>query len=51
MQGHEGQSKCYVFGVEGTGSGADGASNRSYPDGSDIANSTEMTGSFSYLAA
>ena len=51
LQGHEGQSKCYVFGVEGPGSGADGASNRSYPDGSDIANSTEMTGSFSYLAA
>ena len=50
LQGHEGQSKCYVFGVEGPGSGADGASNRSYPDGSDIANSTEMTGSFSYLA-
>ena len=51
LQGHEGQSKCYVFGVEGPGSGADGASNRSYPDGSDIANSTEMTGSFSYLTS
>ena len=51
LQGHEGQSKCYVFGVEGPGSGADGASNRSYPDGCDVANSTEMTGSFSYLVA
>ena len=51
LQQHEGQTKCYIFGVEGPGSGADGASNRSYPNGGDIANGTEMTCSFSYLAA
>ena len=47
LQGHEGQSSCYIYGVEGSG----GASNRSYPDGTDISNVTEMTASFSYLAA
>ena len=51
LQQHEGQTKCYIFGVEGPGSGADGASNRSYPNGGDIANGTEMTCSFSYLSA
>ena len=51
LQQHEGQTKCYIFGVEGPGSGTDGASNRSYPDGGDIANGTELTCSFSYLAA
>ena len=47
LQQHEGQAKCYIFGVEGSG----GASSRSYPDGTDISNITEMTASFSYLAA
>ena len=47
LQGHEGQSSCYIYGVEGSG----GASSRSYPDGTDISNITEMTGAFSYLAA
>lgn len=51
LQSYEGQNKAFIFGVEGTGSGADGASNRSYPNGTDIANGTQMTGSFSYLAA
>jgi len=51
LQQHEGAAKAYIFGVEGPGSGADGASNRSYPNGGDIANGTEMTCSFSYLAA
>ena len=51
LQQYEGQSKAFIFGVEGPGSGTDGASNRSYPNGGDIANGTELTCSFSYLAA
>ena len=51
LQQYEGQPKAFIFGVEGPGSGADGASNRSYPNGGDIANGTEFTCSFSYLAA
>ena len=51
LQGHEGQSSCYIYGVEGSGSGDHGSTNRSYPDGADISNTTEMTASFSYLAA
>ena len=47
LQGHEGQTSCYIFGVESSG----GSQNRSYPDGTDVSNTTEMTGSFSYLAA
>jgi hypothetical protein len=47
LQGFEGQSKAYIFGTETSG----GSTDRSYPNGNDISNTTEMTASFSYLAA